>query len=126
MNDLFSQDPEFQAELQKRIRQRLLQAMDGGGSATSGGAGGSKDAASIINNIYGGGLMGQLGNGGNGEVDGGASGPFGTAAPDDTDYFVDIMRENMPPDDTGKSPGWTKKVHRFSSRRDPDGQKKKV
>jgi hypothetical protein len=44
----------------------------------------------------------------------------GDVSPDDFDYMVDIMRQNLPEDETGKSPGWTKKVHRY---RTPKGEK---
>lgn len=50
-----------------------------------------------------GGLMGELGGGGASYAQG--DDPFA--------YMVDIERHNLPPDASGKSPGWTKKVRRY-------------
>lgn len=89
------------------IKKRLLGNISGADLYGPGGGGGSgKDAASIVNNVYGGqmpSLMGTMGYGGPG-------GP----SDDDFDYLVDIKREDLPELNplTGKPRGWTKTVHR--------------
>ncbi len=76
------------------MRKRLLDqiAAQGGGSQ------------SVVNNVYGGGIS---------EAQGAGGGPD----PSDRDYFVDIMREDLPEINaaTGKPKGWKKSVHRFST-----------
>jgi hypothetical protein len=69
---------------------------------------GGRGASVVNNNVYGGGL----GSGGNGGIGGGD-----TTDPSDRDYFVDIMREDLPELNplTGKPKGWKKSVHRFST-----------
>jgi len=68
----------------------------------------NSDSHSIVNNVYGSstagkpGIMGALG----GESSDSASDPRG-----DHDYFVDILRENLDPEDPKK--GWKKSVHRY-------------
>lgn len=80
-----------------------------------------KEAQAIINNnVYG-------GRGGD-EADSAAGGiraGMHDAAPsgdDDRDYFVDILRENLDPENPNK--GWRKKVHRFSANKNEDLKKK--
>lgn len=115
-------DPELtDADLVKAIRKRMLDEI---------GAGKRPDSERIVNNVYGGpivggGVMDQLGGGGGGEG-GGLEG----MSPEDRDYFVDIMRQDYDPGDeamvidpaTGeKVPqklargGWSKNVHRYTS-----------
>lgn len=70
------------------------------------------DAQSIVNNVYGSpmaggqGIMGALGG------EGGQDSPDPRG--DDADYFVDIMRENLDPENPGA--GWKKKVHRYKKK----------
>lgn len=71
-----------------------------------------RDSERIVNNIYGGGIgaggvSGQMGGGGGGEFQ----------DPADRDYFVDIVREDLPEinPDTGRPRGWKKRVHRFAT-----------
>lgn len=106
-------DPLSDTAMIKAMRKRLLEEIS------------AKQAASnvIHNNVYGGsahaggasdvgGVMGLLG--GNGG---------GTSEEDPFDYMVDIERKNMPPDESGKSPGWTKHVRRHRSAKE-HGKKK--
>lgn len=83
------QDPDFNAEITKRIRERLLHAME------------AEKASAIVNNVTqnahgGGGLMEHMG------------------SPEDADYAVDIERRDLPEinPETGRPMGWTKKVTR--------------
>lgn len=106
--DIFN-DPEFQQEMIKRIREKLMASMDGGGASPG------KDATSIVNNLY-----GNSGGGMNGLVEQMNGGPQGPA-PDDFDYLVDIERRDLPEvnEATGRPVGWKKTVNR---RRIPKGE----
>ncbi len=77
------------------------------------------DAHSIVNNVYG----GSLGHPGGGGV---MAGLGGENSPDSVDpreqYFVDILKENLDPNDPKK--GWKKSVRRYTQR-DGDDLKKK-
>ncbi len=106
-------DPLSDAALLKAVRRRLLDEVSARQAASS----------TINNNVYGGsahaggasdvgGLMGALG-----------GGTGGAAGEDPFDYMVDIERRNMPADESGKSPGWTKHVRRHRS---PKDDKKKA
>jgi hypothetical protein len=85
-----------------------------------------KEAASIVNNVYGSGAAGAPG----GVMDRLSGGAEGDMSPEEQSYFVDILRQNYDPGDeaemidpeTGepiKRPlprgGWAKRVHRFSA-----------
>lgn len=104
------------------IRRRLLDEV----SQRSGGQ-------SITNNVYGGSVGGQPSSGqGGGILDrfGGGQGGSGVSGPEDKDYFVDILREELQPGDVVdgqeiKRPGWRKKVHRFATAKSPDDPGKK-
>lgn len=89
--------------LLQAIRQRMLDEIRA-----------KKEAAAIINNnVYGGG----------GSMPSGIQAGMHDAAPsgdDDRDYFVDILRENLDPENP--SAGWRKKVHRYAQ---PKGEKPK-
>lgn len=81
------------AMLVQAMRRRVLEDIrqrGGGGSV-------------INNNVYGGGVGSGIGGG---DID-----------PADREYFVDIVREDLPElnEATGKPKGWKKKVHRFST-----------
>lgn len=94
-------DPLDDSMLIQAARQRVLDQLRA-----------KSEAASIINNVYGGGSDG-----------GGVMGGMHDAAPsggDDRDYFVDILRENLNPEDP--SQGWKKSVHRYAQ---PKGDKSK-
>lgn len=99
-------DPEItDAMLIAAARKRLLDEI---GQGRGGGA--------ITNNVYGGGI--PSGDGG-GML--GGSGPS-AIAPEDRDYFVDILREELQPGDLVDGepmtrPGWRKKVHRWSGKK---------
>lgn len=84
------------AMLVQAMRRRLMDEIsERGGRASS----------VVNNNVYGGGL--RDGGMGAGPMDDGGS---------DRDYFVDILKEDLETDpETGKSKGWRKKVHRFST-----------
>ncbi len=72
------------------------------------------DAQSIVNNVYGSPMAGGQG------VMGALGGEGGQGSPDpreDGDYFVDIMRENLDPNDPSK--GWKKNVHRYKKKVTP-------
>ena len=47
-------------------------------------------------------------------------------APEDRDYFVEIVREDLPEinEATGKPMGWKKKVHRYTTELGKDPKKK--
>lgn len=83
------------------VRQRLLEELKGGGGAKG-----------IVNNVYGSpmaggsGIMGALG----GESAGDSPDPRG----EDADYFVDIMREAIDPENP--QVGWKKSVHRYKKK----------
>lgn len=83
------------------VRQRILDEISKKGG----------DASAIVNNVYGSpmaggqGIMGALG----GEGAGDSPDPRG-----DEDYFVDILRENLDPENPGA--GWKKKVHRYKKK----------
>lgn len=85
------------AALIAAVRRRLLQEIEH-----------RREAAGVVNNVYGG-------------SGGGVSGmmaPGDSASPDDQDYFVDIMREDLDKDpETGKPRGWSKKVHRYAKKK---------
>ncbi len=92
-----------------------------------------KEAQAVINNnVYGGHGGGDDGMHGGGDglpSPGGIHAGMHDAAPtagDDRDYFVDILRENLDPENPGK--GWTKKVHRYAQAKEKAGKdpKKKV
>ena len=86
------------AALIRAARKRLLRMLEAEESPT----------ASIVNNVgYGGGgsgLMEKMGT---------------TDDPSDREYFVDILREDLPEinEATGKPKGWKKSVHRHSALR---------
>ena len=65
------------------------------------------DIKPIVNNIYGHGVGGLMGEAYQGDPEN----------RDDYDYFVDIMRKDLEDKDpeTGKPLGWEKKVHRYRS-----------
>jgi hypothetical protein len=88
--------------LLQAIRKRLRDEISQGGRASQ-----------ITNNVYGGGVAG----GGVRDQMGGESG-----GEDPRDYFVDIMREDLPEinEATGKPKGWKKTVHRFSTSKKKD------
>ncbi len=101
------EDPLDDKALVKAARRRLLAEI--GGS--------KKDAASIINNVYGngGGVMDHLG--------GGAMHGSSSIADDPMEYFVNVTRRDLEKDPaTGKPVGWEKQVHRY---RRPKDEKKK-
>lgn len=83
--------------LLRAIRQRMLEDLRSP----------RQSAAPITNNVYGGGV-------GGGVRDSMSDADLGGV---DRDYFVDIVREDLPDinEATGKPIGWKKKVHRFST-----------
>jgi len=89
--------------LLQAIRQRLRDEIKSGGRASQ-----------ITNNVYGGGVA--QGGGVRDELGGEDGGGAGR------DYFVDIMREDLPEinEATGKPKGWKKTVHRFSTAKKKD------
>lgn len=97
-------------EMRRRILEQIRHAGGGGGQAQS-----------ITNNVYGGAVPG----GGGGGVREQAGGDM-PMPQDDRDYFVDIMREDLPEinEATGKPKGWKKTVHRFTTARNDDPKKK--
>ncbi len=103
------EDVDYRDQLNAAIRKRLLAEIEQG----RGGSG-----QSVVNNVYGGGAP-AAGGGGIREMMG---------SPEDRDYFVDIEREDLPDINpaTGKPKGWKKKVHRFSTGRGEDPEKKNL
>ena len=81
--------------------------------------------ANVINNMIGGGHEGVPAVRGVGAEMARATGGQDEVSPDDFDYMVDIMRENLPADESGKSPGWSKKVHRYRTPKDEAPPRKK-
>lgn len=94
--------------LLRAIRKRLLTEVES-----------PRDAERIVNNVYGGGV----GTGQGGVMDRLGQAPTAGGHDDDADYFVDIMREDLPEinDATGKPKGWKKSVHRFKKKRATTG-----
>lgn len=103
------------------IRRRLLAEIEHGGGGRRHGGG---DASTITNNVYGGGGFGPGVQGAMAKGDGGEG--------DDSDYFVDILRETIPENgsailrdpETGEKQtrflpkgGWHKNVHRYKKKR---------
>lgn len=118
--DPMEQEISDQALIQE-IRKRLLDEIRGG---KRGG-----DAERIVNNIYGGGVAGSGSpmQGGGGVMD--RMGGPGEMSPEDHDYFVDILRQDIgeggqadfvdpttgqPTSQAMPQGGWRKRVHRFS------------
>jgi hypothetical protein len=101
-------DDQYNQQLQEAIRRRLLEEVEG----KRGGA------ASVVNNVY-----GSAGGGGQG---GGLMDSWGGGGGEERDYFVDILREDLDEinEATGKPKGWRKKVHRFTTPRGSDPEKK--
>lgn len=106
------------------IRRRVLSDIESGRRDPS-------DAVTVANNIYGG--TGGGGGGGGGSTPGspfggGVAASMGPSSPDqdDSDYYVDILRETIPEggevDMDGEqrklaAGGWRKSVHRFKKKR---------
>lgn len=97
-------------ELIRAVRKRLLADIEN-----------RKEAERIVNNIYGGpvgsgGVMDRLAH----QPEMGGEGGGG----DDFDYFVDIVRRDLPElhPETGKPIGWEKKVHRFRNKKKMMGE----
>jgi len=100
---------DYNKQLQEAIRRRLLEEI-----------GSSRGGQAITNNVYGGGLTGGV----RGQMSG--EGEDMPMPKDERDYFVDILREDLPEinEATGKPKGWRKKVHRFTTARGEDPEKK--
>lgn len=97
--------------LVREMRRQILSKIRGGGASQS-----------VVNNVYGGAIPGG-GEGGGVMERGGGDMPMPEG---DRDYFVDILREDLPEinEKTGKPKGWKKTVHRFSTARGEDPKKK--
>jgi hypothetical protein len=57
----------------------------------------------------------------------GMAAAMGGVTPDDSDYYVDILREDLPDINpaTGKPAGWNKSVHRYKRKPGEDMPEKK-
>ena len=118
-------EDEYNDMLRQAIRDRILSEVKK-----------PRDVDRIVNNVYGGSLTGSdknqgLGGGVTGEMSEGIS-------PEDRDYFVDILREDLDPTEINKKTqkpygkGWRKEVHRYTKKKgeqpphgEPDGDEKK-
>lgn len=91
------------AELIRALRRRMLSELQGG-----------SDVTPVVNNVYGGGVSGAMGQAMQGDPEN----------RDDYDYFVDIARRDLPElnPDTGKPVGWEKNVHRYRSKKKAQSQ----
>lgn len=114
-------EEEYNKMLREAIRDRILNEVRK-----------PRDVERIVNNVYGGALTGSDKNQGLG------GGVTGEMAPEDRDYFVDILREDLDPTEINektKKPygkGWRKEVHRYTKPKgsqpphgEPDGDEKK-
>jgi len=112
-------EDEYNEMLRQAIRDRILSEVKQ-----------PRDVERIVNNVYGGPLTHEKNQG----LGGGLVSEMAGVAPEDRDYFVDIMREDLPEinPDTGKPRGWRKTVKRYTKPKgshdiDPDdGGKKKT
>jgi hypothetical protein len=111
-------EDEYQEILRQAIRDRILSEVRQ-----------PKGFERIVNNVYGGPIAGEKNQG----LGGGVVGEMGGMSPDDREYFVDIMREDLPEinPETGKPKGWRKSVRRYtkpagSPMGEPEDGKKKT
>lgn len=110
-------EEEYNAMLRDAIRERLLSEVKK-----------PRDYEKIVNNVYGGDVASSKNQGLGGGV-------MADMSPDDRDYFVDIVREDLDPtqiNEKTKKPygkGWRKEVHRYTKpkgmHQEPDGDEKK-
>jgi hypothetical protein len=120
-------EEEYNAMLRQAIRDRILSEVRS-----------PRDVEKVVNNVYGGPITGS---GKNQGLGGGVAGEMAgedAMSPEDRDYFVDIMRQDLDPneiDEETQKPygkGWRKKVHRYTKPKgaqpphgEPDGDEKK-
>ena len=113
-------EEEYNQMLRQAIRDRILNEVRQ-----------PRDVERIVNNVYGGPLTSDRNQG----LGGGVTGEMSEGmTPEDRDYFVDIMREDLPEINpaTGKPRGFKKKVQRYTTAKGanpphsaPDGDEKK-